>query len=234
MSKVVGNIKKVAIFLLLFIISGCSLASRNAMKMVIPDSTTSDRAITYYDSLPPTEGSLWTDSGEMLFMDRRARRVGDTVIVDIVENTSSKMDANTNTSRASSLSADIPGLTGYKNLYEALANDKLFESSLANKYDGKASSDRSGQITASIGSRVSEVLPNGNIVIYGRRDMKVNNENQTITVFGIIRPEDIGSDNHVKSTYLADAKIEYIGKGVLADKQKPGWGMRVVDKIWPF
>ncbi len=234
MSKYNGNIKNVFAFLLLFAVVGCSLASGKAMNMVGTDSTPSDRKISYYDSLPASEGSLWTDSGEMLFMDRRARRVGDTVIVDIVENTSSKMDANTNTSRASSLSADIPGLTGYKNLYEALANDKLFESNLSNKYDGKGSSDRSGQITASIGSRVSEVLPNGNIVIYGRRDMKVNSENQTITVFGIIRPEDIGSDNHVKSTYLADARIEYFGKGALADKQKPGWGMRILDKIWPF
>jgi flagellar L-ring protein precursor FlgH len=78
------------------------------------------------------------------------------------------------------------------------------------------------------------VLPNGNVTIYGKREMKVNNELQRITVSGIIRPEDIGADNRVKSTYLADARIEYSGEGVIADKQSPGWGIRILDKVWPF
>ncbi len=110
----------------------------------------------------------------------------------------------------------------------------LIASSMKNNYEGKGSSDRSGSITATIGARVTEVLPNGNIVIFGSREMKVNNEVQTIHVSGMIRPEDIGSDNRVKSTYLADANISYSGKGVLADKQRPGWGARVLDYAWPF
>jgi len=71
--------------------------------------------------------------------------------------------------------------------------------------------------------------------LYGwHREMKVNNESQFITVTGITRPMDISSDNRIKSTYLADARIEYSGKGILADKQGPGWLMRIVDFVWPF
>ena len=94
--------------------------------------------------------------------------------------------------------------------------------------------DRSGQVTASIGAVVTRVLPNGNLVIHGRREMKVNNEVQYISVTGIARQRDIDKDNRIKSIYLADSRIEYYGKGVLADKQRPGWGTRILDFVWPF
>lgn len=228
------TIKNIIIVSVLCVLAGCATKPSQPVQVAPPDAPVSGRAMNYFNAMPASEGSLWTESGDMLFMDRRARRVGDTVIVDIVENTSSQMDANTKTSRETTLTADVAGLTGYKNIYKTLSDDILFDSTLTSEFDGKGSSDRSGSITASIGARVTEVLPNGNIVVYGRRDMKVNNENQTITVFGIVRPEDVGSDNHVQSTYLADSRIEYIGKGALADRQRPGWGMRIVDKLWPF
>jgi flagellar L-ring protein precursor FlgH len=81
---------------------------------------------------------------------------------------------------------------------------------------------------------VTKVLPNGNLMLYGRREMKVNNEVQYIVVSGIVRPQDIDPSNRVKSTFVADARIEYYGEGVLADKQRPGWGTRVLDQVWPF
>jgi flagellar L-ring protein precursor FlgH len=114
------------------------------------------------------------------------------------------------------------------NLTQMVGTD--FSSSFA----GEATSDRSGQVTASIAARVTEVLPNGNLSLFGRRAMKVNNEVQYITVSGIVRPQDISSSNRVKSTYLADSRIEYYGKGALADKQKPGWGTRIIENIWPW
>jgi flagellar L-ring protein precursor FlgH len=89
-------------------------------------------------------------------------------------------------------------------------------------------------VTASIAARVTEVLPNGNLSLFGRRAMKVDNEVQYITVAGIIRPQDVSSSNRVKSTSLADSRIEYYGKGALADKQKPGWGTRIIDNLWPW
>ena len=194
----------------------------------------------------PAEGSLWRDNGaSTLFMDVRARRLGDTITVDIVENTSSKMDANTKASRGSSIDAGISHAAGYMRALEEAnrrlnrdtdgeLNSTLFKAQMENAFDGKGSSDRSGQVTASIGAVVTEVLPNGNLVIFGKRGMRVNNETQFITVTGIVRPVDIDRDNRIKSTYIADARIEYVGQGVLADKQRPGWGTRLLDHIWPF
>lgn len=187
----------------------------------------------------PAEGSLWTESSSALFSDIKARQPGDTVIVDIVENTSSSLDANTETGRDSSVSAGVSDLFGVmtkliRNHPDLDPNGKLIGASVANSFKGEGKSDRKGRVTATIAARVVEVLPNQNIVVWGRREMKVNNETQYITVSGIIRPADIDAKNHVASTYLADARIEYSGNGVIADKQRVGWLTRIFDHIWPF
>ncbi len=226
------------LFCVLYCIAGCGLVSKVKERSIAQNQQEGVTSKAFYSALPPAEGSLWTDTGELLFTDRRARRVGDTIIIDIIENTSSKIDANTKISKSSSVDAGISNLAGYitrleeKDKYIKGAN--LIGTNYDSNTEGKGTSDRSGQITASIGARVTNVLPNGNIVIFGKREMKVNNELQYITVTGITRPEDIGSDNRVKSTYLADASIVYSGKGVIADKQKSGWLTRIVDNVWPF
>jgi flagellar L-ring protein precursor FlgH len=196
-------------------------------------------------AMSPSEGSLWSETSSNLFVDPKAKRIGDTVTVDIVENTTSKLDANTSASRASDISVGVDSLMGYMRALEAknpnlnrdskgALNNTLLKANMSNTFDGKGTSDRSGQVTASIGARVAEVLPNGNLVIVGHREMKVNRETQYIAVSGIVRPKDIDADNRVKSTYLADARIEYYGQGTLADKQQPGWLSRALDKVWPF
>ena len=228
-------------------ITGCStLTNRKSTPKLIEKNNTQVPEKPVFSVLKPAEGSLWTDNGAALFYeDLRAGRVGDSVTVDIVENTSSSMDANTKASRTSSIDAGVSQMAGYMRALEEankrLNRDKdgelnsiLFKASMDNKFDGKGTSDRSGQITASIGALVTEVLPNGNLFVFGRREMKVNNEMQTISISGIIRPEDIDTSNRVKSTFIADARIEYTGKGVLADKQRPGWGTRILDHLWPF
>ena len=234
MNKSINAIMKWFLFVILLIPTGCAYLMGDNGPRVIAAPEGQDRLNQFYASIPPSEGSLWTESGEMLFMDRRARRVGDTVIVDIVENSSSKLDANTTTTGESTISYDIDGLTGAANINKNLGTSQLFKAGMSNEWKGAGASDRSGQLTASVGSIVTQVLPNGNIVVNGKREMTVDNETQTIKVSGIIRPEDIGQDNRVKSTFLAEAKIEYIGNGVIADKQAPGWGTRVLDKVWPF
>ena len=79
-----------------------------------------------------------------------------------------------------------------------------------------------------------EVLPNGNMLIEGRRNIKVNNEDQEIILEGTIRPRDIGADNVINSIFIADARISYAGRGIISDRQSPGWLMNIVDKLWPF
>jgi flagellar L-ring protein precursor FlgH len=191
------------------------------------------------------EGSLWRAGTSMLYVDARARNVGDTITIAIVESSSSKMAANTTAERASGIDAGVDNALGYMRYLEEknsrLGTDRsgtrsgnLFKADISNSHEGTGSSDRSGSITASIGARVVEVYPNGNLVVFGRQEMKVNNDVQYIIVSGIVRPEDVDADNTIQSTNLADAHIEYVGKGTIADKQKAGWGSRLVDKVWPF
>ena len=187
----------------------------------------------------PSEGSLWADGGgTKLFGDLRAREVGDLVTIQISETPSAKLDANTKTSRDSSIEAGLTDLLGYMKALEEkkerLDRTSMFKAKFKPSFDGKGSSDRSGTVIASITARVVQVLPNANLRISGKREVRVNNETQYITISGIIRPEDIQQDNAIQSTYIADARVEYSGKGVIADKQRPGWLMRIVDHVWPF
>lgn len=191
----------------------------------------------------PAEGSLWSDvSGVDLFPDSRARKVGDIVTVRIVEDPEAELNANTKTSRSSSVNASTLKFLGYmqalaeKNprLAQNPGTDNLISATLGMDFDGKGSSDRDGHVKAFIAAVVERVLPNGNLYINGKREIKVNNEMQFITISGIIRPEDISPTNEISSSYVASARILYAGKGPVADKQKPGWLGRVVDYVWPF
>jgi len=188
------------------------------------------------------EGSLWSDArGITLYPDRRARRVGDVVTVRIVEDPEAELNANTKTSRSSSINAQLKFL-GYmqaladKNsrLAQNPGEDDLIKAGLGMSFDGKGSSDRDGHVKAYVSAMVVKVLPNENLFIQGKREIKVNNETQYIALSGIIRPEDISPHNEISSTYVANAKITYSGIGPLADKQKPGWLGRIVDYVWPF
>ncbi len=85
-----------------------------------------------------------------------------------------------------------------------------------------------------IAGRVVKVLENGNLLIEGRKQVTINDEDQYIVITGIIRPQDVSPDNTVDSKNIADARIIYTGAGVVTDKQRPGWGTRILDWIWPF
>jgi flagellar L-ring protein precursor FlgH len=224
---------------------GCSVNPKQAEI----DSIEANQMNRLMEAVPhqPTaaEGSLWREGMSMLYVDARARNVGDTITVAIMESSSSKMAANTSAERSSGIDAGVDNALGYMRALEEknsrLGTDaggsrsgNLLKADISNKHEGTGSSDRSGSITASIGARVVEVYPNGNLVIFGRQEMKVNNDVQHIIVSGIVRPEDVNADNTILSTNLADAHIEYVGRGTIADKQKAGWGMRLVDKVWPF
>ena len=218
-------------------LAGCAgKSSDSAAGLVIPEGTSTAPAVADYTPNNAEEGSLWTDAKGSMFEDTKANYVGDTVIVDIVENATSRMDVNTEASRNTRLRVGVPTLNafGYKTNLGGGGDANLIGSDFSNSFEGEAESDRSGQVTASIAARVIEVLPNGNLSIFGRRAMKIDNETQYIIVSGIVRPQDVSASNRVQSTFLADSRIEYYGRGALADKQKPGWGNRLIDNIWPF
>lgn len=239
MKKHIFKIICLLMLLLLYIsFAGCTSGSKkNTAGLVIPEGASTQPSIHPEFSSPrPSEGSLWMSKNGSIFEDSKAAHVGDTIIVDIVENSSSKMDVNSETSRKTGMTVGVPtiNILGYETALGGSGAANLLNTDFSNNFKGEAESDRSGQVTASIAARITEVLPNGNLSLFGRRAMKVDNEVQYITVSGIIRPQDISASNRVKSTYLADSRIEYYGKGALADKQKPGWGTRIIDNIWPW
>jgi flagellar L-ring protein precursor FlgH len=219
-------------------LSGCAtIAGKASAPPPVGDIQGSQSEV--YPLPEPSEGSLWADgSSTRLFGDLRAREVGDLVTVEISETPSAKLDANTKTSRDSSIEAGLTDLLGYMKALEEknkrIDRTSLFKANFKPSFDGKGSSDRSANVVASITARVVQVLPNGNLRISGKREVRVNNETQYITISGIIRPEDIQQNNVIQSTYIADARVEYSGKGVLADKQRPGWLMRILDHVWPL
>jgi len=189
------------------------------------------------------EGSLWTEENphSILFMDYKARRVNDIITVRIVENDSASGEATTNTKKKSNVSAEITELLGsplnfgLKNLW---GGGNGFSPKIGAKtdstFDGTGKTARKGNLTASITTRVVKVLPNGILMIKGRKEVTINDEEQIITISGLVRPKDISSDNTVFSTHIADAKIEYVGSGVISDRQTSGWFTRVLDLVWPF
>lgn len=195
--------------------------------------------------LPPSApisetGSLWSDSGyqQFLYYDQKAKAVGDLVTVKVVESSSASRTASTSLSRDSSIEAGVSALAGLETqaatLRPELKPSALLGASTSNNFEGDGSTTRSGSLTAVITAKVIQVLPNRNLVIVGQQEVKINNELQILTVRGVVRPQDIAINNVVLSTYIADAKIEYAGTGVVTDKQKPGWLARTVDKVWPF
>ena len=185
------------------------------------------------------EGSIFGRRYKNLYSDDRARGVGDIVMVKIVENSNGKKSVNTKTSRDSSITGGISSLFGYEKWFTgpdgrhtpSLAS---IQANLSKEFEGKADTDRSSTVTATISARVIDVTADGNLKIRGYREVKVNNETQHIILSGIVRPEDIAADNSIMSTYIADARIEYSGVGSLSSKQQPGWLANAIDVLWPF
>jgi len=185
-----------------------------------------------YSADPASEGSLWFPRRAInIVSDVKARNIGDIVTINVVESAIASKNAATKTSRASGLEASWSGVLA-KITGEWVGNEQKVN--FANNFDGTGETTRSSQLSTYITAQVIQVLPNGYLVIQGNRQVRVNNENQIINVQGVIRTEDITSTNIIQSTFVADAKIELIGEGVLSDKQRPGWLARVLDWVWPF
>jgi flagellar L-ring protein precursor FlgH len=183
-----------------------------------------------------SNGSIWQAGTAGLTEDFKARRRGDIVTILIVETASASKAAKTGTSRATTIDAGVPNFMGLETGVLKNFGDlsKLINASVASKYDGAGSTSRQETLNATISAKVIEVLPNCNLMIEGRRNVRVNEEDQIIVVEGTIRPADIGADNVVNSSLVADARISYTGKGIISDRQSPGWLMNIVDKVWPF
>ena len=187
--------------------------------------------------LPETTGSLWQENNgrAYLFEDRRASRVGDIVVVQIVEQHKGSKSASTKADRESTYKNSIGGsLFGLNNFASAFASGLELDASAENEFEGTGSTSREDTLTGTIATRVTEVMPNGDLRIQGKREVTVNSEKQTMILSGIVRRIDLDTTNTVISSAIAEAKIEYTGLGVVDDVQRPGWFVRIIDWLSPF
>ena len=191
---------------------------------------------------PKTLGSLWQEENgrAYLYEDMRAMRVGDILTIKIVENHKGSKSADTSAERDSTINNSLAGSAiGYIGIPGIRLGGEArrglgIDGSSSNKFEGKGTTNREGTLTGTISSIVTEVLPNGDLRIEGRREVTVNSEKQLMTIAGIVRRVDVNTKNTVFSSAIADAKIEYSGLGVLGDIQRPGWLVRILDWISPI
>lgn len=185
-----------------------------------------------------TPGSLFRTGGPgaSLFTDARAFRIEDLVVVRIEENADAERRAETETSRESESEANISAFLGQ--LAKINKVDPDFAAELAGRsssaFSGKGSTGRTERFTATVPAVVRQVLPNGNLFIEGHRVVLVNDEEQHFYISGVVRPIDIDEANSVKSSMVADAEIEFTGRGVLTAAQQQGILSRYLGWIWPF
>ena len=186
---------------------------------------------------PQTAGSLWTESRGGMFVDNKGRTVGDIVTVVISESASASKEATTETDRSSSMSAGISNLLGLERSIgrvTGLDPATLIEATASNDFEGGGKTERKENLIATLTTQVIEVLPNGNLRIEGNKTVTVNSEMQIVKLSGIVRPTDISPGNLINSANVLNARIAYVGKGVISDKQQQGWLVRALDQVWPF
>jgi flagellar L-ring protein FlgH len=183
--------------------------------------------------------SLWRSGSRAFFKDQRAARVGDliTVLVEIADQ--GKLDNATTRARDNTESAGLPKFLGYETqlgryLPQQVTPEALIEFQSKNGNAGTGKIDRKEDIKLKVAAVVTQVLPNGNLVIRGSQQVTVNFEMRELQIHGVIRPEDITSVNTISYDKIAEARIIYGGKGTLTDVQQPRYGTQIYDIFFPF
>ena len=179
-----------------------------------------------------TSNSLWQPGARGFFRDQRATRVGDILKVSVSIADNAKFDNTTNANRTTSDSSTISG-----KLLPFIGGDQtkpLIETNGKTQSNSTGKIDRKETIKTQVAALVTQVLPNGNLVIEGTQEILVNFEVREVSVRGVIRPQDITSDNAVDSSQIAQARIVYSGRGRISDVQQPRWGQQAVEILSPF
>jgi len=186
-----------------------------------------------HGATPPSPGSLWRDgpSAAMLYTDARALRENDLVVVKVEEIADAKRSADTDMTHKSDFAATMGFLKG---ISLSDGPQGQLKGGFDKRFQGLGTTARTERLTATVPAIVRKVLPNGNLFIEGHRVVLVNSEEQHFYISGVVRPIDIDQENSVKSSMVADAEIEFTGRGVLSDNQHQGWLSRYFGWLWPF
>ncbi|MBD3670074.1 MAG: flagellar basal body L-ring protein FlgH [Gammaproteobacteria bacterium] len=185
-------------------------------------------------------GSLFQPGGGSFYTDRKAYRVGDILTVSLSESTNATKNASTSTSQTNSVDKTNPTILGNEVGFNKPAilgggtGDLSLSMESASEFEGEGASAQSNSLSGSITVSVVEVLANGYLVVRGEKILSLNQGDEFVRLSGIVRPEDITTENTVQSTKIANAQIIYGGSGALADANREGWLSRFFNKIWPF
>jgi len=192
------------------------------------------------DYEPKKTNSIWQSDSKTFFRDPRARNVGDILTIKVQISDQAAFNNETDSTRTSSEKVGVPSLFGFQNLLgkipgaNSASPSDLLGVTGASGTTGVGKINRAETITTEVAASITQVLPNGNFVITGRQEIRVNYEVREISIQGVIRPEDIASDNTISSNQVAEARIIYGGKGALSDLQTPRYGEQLIDILSPF
>lgn len=232
-------------------LTACTATERLSDVGKAPDMTAIENPTTKEDyravSMPmPTpkhevreKNSLWASNRQTFFKDQRAATIGDILTVTLDIKDKAELDNETERTRASSEGASLNALLGYQAdlaavLPEAVDNTNLAELGADSSHAGSGTIDREEKIKMKLAATVTQVLPNGNLVIQGRQEVRVNFEKRILELAGVIRPQDVGIDNAISYEKIAEARVSYGGKGQITDVQQPRYGQQVYDILFPF
>jgi flagellar L-ring protein precursor FlgH len=184
--------------------------------------------------------SLWATGARTFFKDQRATKIGDIVTVRIDISDKAKLSNQTSRSRTSAEKADVTNLLGIETGVLTKVLPDGFDPSAAiglgsdSSTQGAGAVNREEKVELTVAAIVTQILPNGNLVLHGRQEVRINFEVRDLTVSGVVRPEDISGTNEIKHTQMAEARISYGGRGQLTDVQQPRYGQQAVDILFPF
>ena len=243
--------RMVAMSLLAAALAGCNALDRLSRVGEEPPLATIENPAVLHGNqpvsmpMPPPEmverkpNSLWRPGSRHFLKDQRANEVGDILTVVINIEDEATISNSTNRSRTADEDASASSILGYEAslanvLPQAIDPTSLIDLESNSSSTGAGSVNRDEEINLRIAALVTQVLPNGNLVIAGRQEVRVNFEVRELQIAGLIRPEDITSANTVSYDQIAEARIAYGGRGHISDVQQPRYGQQVYDIIWPF
>jgi flagellar L-ring protein FlgH len=180
--------------------------------------------------------SLWRNGSRAFFKDQRAARVGDILTITVNFTDKANLSNETKRDRTSKEDSGISDFIGAQTITQPrkILPGKLLTTDSTSQYDGKGTIDRTENLNTNVAAVVTQVLPNGNLVVEGKQEIRVNFEIRELIVAGIVRPEDIQSNNTIESTKIAQARIAYGGRGQITDFQQPRYGQQFTDILLPF
>jgi len=178
--------------------------------------------------------SLWRNGSRAFFKDQRAHQIGDILTVKVNFTDKANIANQTQRSRTNAEDSGVDNFFGQNKIFGKSVPLRIFTADSTGSSEGKGSVTRQEALTTNIAGVVTQVLPNGNLVIEGKQEIRVNFEVRELIVAGVVRPEDIESDNTIDSSKIAQARIAYGGRGQLSDVQQPRYGQQVLDVLLPF